>query len=731
MASRSLLFDRWPRFVCRHPWRVIVGALLGIVLCAGLSRAAGGSYTNSFSIPGTEAQHAYSLLTERFPQQSGDSATVVLRAPAGLTDPQIHARVDTLIGELKMLPEVADVSSPDTQPGAIARNGTIAQINVQYAKRANQIQKSSARALVNWRNGATTPDLQVEIGGQIVQAGQRGNIGNNRDTLIGLAAAVVILLIAFGSVVAMGLPIITALIALVSGFALVGILTAFVDVASFTSAFGAMIGLGVGIDYALLIVTRFRQGLAQGMDVDDAVVTASATAGRSVLFAGSTVVIAMLGLWAIGIRFMAYVGTASAIIVGVSIIVALSVLPAILKLVGRRVDALKVPGLSVSVNESATGFGYRLSQVVQRAPLPVLLVSLGLTLLLAAPALRLEIGSSDAGSNPPSDTTRRAYDLLSDGFGPGYNGPILLVARVDTAAGASAVQQLPAALKQIPNVANVTPARFNADKSAATIVVTPATSPQSPATKNLVHTLRQVVAQNLAGGGAQAFAGGSTATFIDLGDQISARLPVFFLSVIGLSILLLMAAFRSVVVPLKAALMNMLSIAAAFGVLVAVFQWGWLGGLIGVTRTGPIETFLPMMMFAVLFGLSTDYEVFLVSRIQEEYLLSGDNREAVARGLSITSRLITAAAAIMGAVFLTFAFGDQRIIKEFGVGLSVAILVDATLIRLLLVPSLMTLLGDANWWFPRWLDRLVPRVSLDAPASPLAPTRERELVEAD
>jgi putative drug exporter of the RND superfamily len=719
--SRSLLFDRWPRFIARHPWRVIGGALACIILFATLAATAGGTLVNTFSIPGTEAQHAYDLLAERFPQQSGDSAIVVVRAPAGLNTPQVHARVDTLVANLTTLPEVSGVVSPYQRPGAVSADGTIAQIGVQYAKRAVDLQKSSAVALVNLRDRASAPDFQVELSGQVVQAGQRGGLGST-ETVIGLIAAVIILLIAFGSVVAMGLPIVTALVALGSGLSLVTLLAAFVHLPSFTTAFGAMIGLGVGIDYSLLIVTRFRQGLARGMGVDDALVTAVATAGRSVLFAGATVVVAMLGLWTVGIPFVSYLGTAAAIIVAMTILVAFTVLPAILRLLGRRVDGLRIPGIRASVNETETGIGYRLSRLIARAPVVVLAVSLGLTLLIAAPALRLQVGSSDAGTNPTSDTTRRAYDLLSEGFGVGYNGTILVAVRVDDPAGVGLVQQLPATLGRVAGVASTSPAQFNAQRTAATIIVTPTTSPQSEQTKDLVHRLRDETARTLAGSPAQAYIGGSVATIIDLGDKVSSRLPFFFLAVIGLSFLLLMAAFRSVLVPLKAALMNLLSIGAAFGVLVAIFQWGWLGGVFGVSKTGPVESFLPMMLFAILFGLSTDYEVFLVSRIHEEYLATGNNSEAVGRGLSATTRLITAAAAIMVAVFISFAFGNQRVIKEFGLGLASAILIDATVIRLLVVPAIMQLLGNANWWFPRWLDRIVPQVSLEAPAAVPMPT---------
>jgi len=580
---------------------------------------------------------------------------------------------------------------------------------------------SSAKALIALAKRQTTSDFQVEAGGSIVRRGEMEPPGQSEA--YGIGAAVVILLIAFGSVAAMGVPILTALLALAAGFMLLGVGASFLKVPSFTPQFSSMIGIGVGIDYALLIVTRYREGLGLGLSVEDAIAKAAATAGRSVAFAGSTVVVAMLGLWAIGIPFVAYVGTAGALVVVLSVVVALVVLPAALSLLGTRIDRWRIPRLTASANESDSGFGYRLSRLVQRAPLAFLLGSLGLLLVLAFPVLRMDLGASDSGNSPTRFTSRRAYDLLSQGFGPGFNGPILVGIRIDDPNAVSQIEQLPGRLQDVPNVAAVSPPRFNEAKSAAVITVIPQTAPQSQKTEDLVHALRRTLAEEISPNVGKPYVGGPTAAFIDVTDRIKSRLLPFFAAVIGLSFLLLMAVFRSILVPLKAAIMNVLSIGAAYGVVVAVFQWGWFSGLIGVHRQGPIESFLPMMLFAVLFGLSMDYEVFLVSRIQEEYLATGSNTESVVRGLSVTTRVISAAAAIMVAVFLSFAFGDQRVIKEFGIGLATAIFVDATLVRLILVPSLMQLLGDANWWFPRWLDRVVPRIGLqEAPV--LAPSRQ-------
>ncbi len=717
----SFLFDTWPRRAARHPWRVIGATVAVLAALIFLSSAYGGQYEDAFSINGTESQAAVDVLQARFPQAAGDTTTVVVHAPGGINDAATRARVDALVADLRALPDVAEVTSPYDEQFAISPDGTIARIDVEHTKKARDLPRSSITALTGLRKRSDAPpEFQVEVGGPTIQRLEHA-AGFGRTELIGISAAIIVLLVAFGSVVAMGLPIVTALLALGMGMLLVSVGARFVPVPSQTSQFGSMIGLGVGIDYALLIVTRFREGLARKLSIEDAIAQAAATAGRSVLFAGVTVVIAMLGLWAVGIQFVAALGTAAAIVVSLAVLIALVVMPAILGLIGRRIDRWRVPLLPTVSYESESGLGYRWSRVIQRAPVPALAVSLGVLLTLAVPLLSIQIGSSDAGNNPEKFTSRRAYDLLSHGFGPGFNGPILIALRIDDARGAETVAALPGRLAQMPGIVKVTEPRFNEDRSAATMMVIPATAPQEQATADLVHDLRRITGEETKGSGATAFVGGNTASFIDIADKIMERLPWLFASVIGLSFLLLMAVFRSVLVPLKAAVMNLLAIGAAYGVVVAVFQWGWFAGPLGVAKTGPIESFLPMFLFAVLFGLSMDYEVFLVSRIREEYLRTRDSTLAVARGLSVTTRLITAAAAIMVAVFLSFALGDERVIKEFGIGLATAIFIDATIVRLVLVPALMQLMGDANWWFPSWLDRIVPRISVDGPSAALEP----------
>ncbi|HEY5624855.1 MAG TPA: MMPL family transporter [Dehalococcoidia bacterium] len=715
--NQSLVFERWPRFAARHPKAVLVTTLALVLLFGCLYIIGRGTFGyEGFRLPGSESQELFDMLAERFPAASGDTATVAVRASAGMSDPQVMSRIEGLVDDLEVLPDVVGVASPYETPAAISADGTIARLTVQYAQRVSEIEDASAHELIDVADRHSTAGFTVEAGGQIVESVEGEAPGQSE--LIGAGAATIILLIAFGSVVAMGLPLVTALIALASGFFLVSVGASYVNMATFTVQFSAMIGIGVGIDYSLLMVTRFRENLEKGYGVDDAIVRASSTAGRAVLFAGGTVLVALLGLWAANISFVGYLGTAAALVVAFAVLAALFVLPAMLKLTGSFIDRWKLPGYSGPIGEGHTGVGYRLSRFVQRFPVPGLVVSLGILLLLSAPVLDLELGTSDAGNNPESYGSRKAYNLLAEGFNPGFNGPLLVGVQIEDAAAVDGVQQMALAVTQADNVAGVSPPVFNEDMSAAVVTVIPDSAPQDAETVALVHDLREAVDAPFAGTESRAFVGGMTALFVDVGDKMEDGLPLFFTAVIGISFFLLMVVFRSVIVPLKAAVMNLLSIGASYGVLVAIFQWGWLGGILNVQREGPIESFMPMTLFAVLFGLSMDYEVFLVSRIREEYLETGDNSEAVARGLSVTTRLITAAAAIMIAVFMSFAISDQRVVKEFGIGLAVAVFLDATLVRLVLVPSLMQIMGNANWWFPKWLDRIVPRIAVDEAVSP-------------
>jgi RND superfamily putative drug exporter len=518
----------------------------------------------------------------------------------------------------------------------------------------------------------------------------------------------------------MGLPILTALLGIGIGFAVEDLISHVLNVPIFAPELLAMIGLGVGIDYALFIVTRYRQGMVEGREPREAAMVAHATSGRAVLFAGCTVIISLCGLFLMNLPFMQ--GLAVSAIAGVVLVMlgALTLLPALLGFSGRAIDRWSLPGRLRSGRPATThSFWYRWSRTVQRHPWRAGLSALAALLLLCVPLFSMRLAFTDAGNDPTSFTTRQAYDLLAKGFGPGFNGPLVLVAQVPAGSGAgdgpAAVGRLDAALSHTPGVAFATPPEFNAAGDAAVIIAYPTTSPEAAPTASLVHTLRDHVVPGAVGGsGVRVLVGGETAAGVDAAKYLSGRLFLVIGGVIILAFLLLMAVFRSVVVPVKAAIVNLLSVGAAYGVMVAVFQWGWGGGLIGIGRTGPIDPWIPLMMFTILFGLSMDYEVFLLSRIREQWLRTGDNSRAVADGLARTARVITAAAAIMICVFGSFVIGDPlRVLKVFGLGLAVAVLLDATLVRMVLVPSAMEVLGKANWYMPRWLDRIVPHLGAE------------------
>ncbi|MFN2590736.1 MAG: MMPL family transporter, partial [Actinomycetota bacterium] len=519
----------------------------------------------------------------------------------------------------------------------------------------------------------------------------------------------------FGSVLAMGLPILTALFGIGIGLSLVLLFANFLSVPNFTPQMASMIGIGVGIDYALFIVTRYRQGLEGGLDPERAVLTAMATAGRAVVFAGVVVVISFLGILLMGFDFVEGLAVGGAATVFVTMVASITLLPAVLGFVGRNIDKLHIPRLRRTERTGRTSGWYRWSRLIQRRPLATGLAGLAVLVALTIPLFSLQLGVADAGNNPESFSSRRAYDLLSEGFGPGFNGRMILAAEINSPADFETLATLAGQLRRTPGVAAVSPPISSPEGNAAVLQLFPTTAPQDVATTELVHRLRDdVIPRATRGTDLHVLVGGLTAIFADFSDQAGERLPTLIAVVIGLSFLLLMAVFRSVVVPLKAAIMNLLSIGASYGVLVAVFQWGWLKDLIGIGRPGPIEAWVPMMLFTILFGLSMDYEIFLLSRIREDFLRTRDNATSAANGVAATGRVITAAAAIMVAVFLSFVLGfDIRQIKLFGLGLAVAVFVDATLVRMVLVPATMELLGNANWWFPRWLSRWVPRIGIE------------------
>jgi len=718
MQHRPGLLARWGAYAARHWGRVLLAWVALVVLLGVLGSTARGRFADDFKLPGTESQAARDLLEERFPQQAGDPATVVMQAPAGFNDPAVKATVEQLIEQFKALPEVVAVASPyDAGSGAISADGAIAFATLQYAGRGIEVAEASVDAMFDLVDGSSTNGLRVEVGGAVVQAGEV--VPPGRSEAIGLAAGAIILLIAFGSVVAMGLPMVTAIFGLGAGLITILLLARVLAMSTFTPAFAAMIGIGVGIDYALLVVTRYREELAHGQPVIEAVSIAVDTAGRAVIFAGTAVAIALLALLVIGIEFVAAIGVAGATVVVASVLVATTLLPALLGMAGTHIDRWSIPAFHAAETQSTSSVWYRLAGAVQRHSMVSALGALVLLLVLAAPVIDMRLGSSDAGNNPETLHSRRAYDLLSEGFGPGFNGPFIIAVDLPTAGAEATLDTLATALANTEGVAFASPPRLSPEGRAAVISVIPAGSPQDASTAELLGRLRDdVIPTAIAGTDVRAYVGGITAAFDDIGDRIAQRLPIFFALVIGLSFLLLMAVFRSIAVPIKAAIMNLLSIGAAYGVLVAIFQWGWFSGFLGTGGAGPIESFLPMMLFAVLFGLSMDYEVFLLSRIRENYVRGMGNSISITQGVTQTARVITAAAAIMVAVFLSFALSEGRIIKEFGIGLGTAIFLDATIVRLVLVPAVMELLGDVNWWFPRWLDRALPSIQIEGAHEP-------------
>ncbi len=710
------MLERLARWSYLHRWRVLGIWFVAAVVAVALGNVAGGDYANNFSLPGSEAQRALDLLKANFPSESGGTADIVFKAPQGVDDPAVQQPMQDYFAKVKALPHVASLTDPyeDTQGAPqISQDGTIAFASVEFTVESQDIPKAEVLKMEDLAGPVKAGGVQVEFGGDAVQSAQQEPPGGTEA--VGLIAAIIILLITFGSVLAMGLPILTALFGILIGVMLVFVFANWISVPNFTAQIAFMIGIGVGIDYSLFIVTRYRQGLHEGREPREATVVALTTAGRAVIFAAIIVVASLLGLLLMGFAFVQGIAVGAAAAVAVTAIASITLLPAMLGFVGRNIDKWHIPRLRRTENVSRQGFWYRWSRLIQRRPIVTGVAGLVALVVFTLPLFSMRLGAADAGNDPTHLTTRRAYDLLSQGFGPGFNGPFLIAASIPGPQGLDVLNQLKTTLEQTPGVAAVTPPFPNEQMNTAVMRVYPTTSPQDAATSDLVKEIRTtVIPQVTQGTEVRAYIDGLTAFFVDFADKIAQRLPVLIGVVILLSFILLMMVFRSLVVPLKAAIMNLLSIGAAYGVIVAVFQWGWGAGLIGVDKKGPIESWVPMMMFTILFGLSMDYEIFLLSRIREEYLRTRDNGLAVANGVASTGRVITAAAAVMIAVFLSFVIGfDLRQIKEIGLGLAVAIFVDATLVRMVLVPSTMELLRDANWWFPKPLQRWVPKIGVE------------------
>ena len=685
------------RVCVRH--RVLVPlawALLSAVLI-GLAVLVPSSASTEFRLPDSESQRAADLLTRAgFGELAAGDGTLVLAAPAGVREPAVRAAVTDLVRRMNEVPGV-HVSDPYAPPaGRISADGQVASAELSLGRADAPELAERAAEIRRIRDETRVPGLTVELAGDDFAEGTAGGLAEG----VGLLAAAVILLMAFGSLIAAGLPLLVAVVGVGCGAALLVLLRHVVAMPDYAVYVTVMIGLGVGIDYALLVVTRYRAALARGAEVSAAVVEAMATAGRSVLFAGATVVLAVSGMLFLGPELGGGLALAAAGGVLMVMLAALTLLPALLGLVGTRIDRFGLPHRRDTAVDRPT-LSHRWSRIVQRRPWPMALAALGLLALLTAPIVDLRLGWSDAGNRPVSDTTRRAYDLLSGAFGPGANGPLLLVAAPED--GAPPVPGLQAVVDEVartPGVAAVSPVTPTPDGTAAVAVVLPTSGPQDEATTELVHRLRDHVLPAATDGRTRVLVTGANAASIDFAELTARRLPWLVGAVLLASLLLLVGVFRSVLVPLKAVAVNLLSVGAAYGVVVAVFQWGWLGQLVGLGRGGPVDAWVPVMLFVVVFGLSMDYEVFLLSRIREEYLRTRDNTRAVAEGLARTARVITAGAAIMVCVFATFGAFDERALKTIGIGLATAVLVDATVVRLVLVPAAMQLLGDRNWWWP-------------------------------
>ncbi len=763
------MLARIGRWSFRKPWLALAVWVVAFVAVLGTAGAVGSAFEAAFEVPDSEASDGFDTLNERFDGfGAGQPASIVYRAPQGVDDPAVMEPMQALFDEVALMDDVTLVS-PYTPQGAaqISPDGTIAYAQLTLAETIDQTQAAEL--------GIEIHDQLPEIDGVTIEVGgaMLAEFEPPESELIGLAFAVVVLIVAFGSVLAMGLPIGTAIFGVGIGIGLISLISRFIAMPDFAIQLGAMIGLGVGIDYALFIVTRYREGLHAGLTPLDAAGVAIDTAGRAVLFAGTTVVISLLGMVIIGLAFITGLGVGASVTVLITMLASVTLLPAFLGFVGDRIEVTRLghlfaavllalgllgTGLSLSwapylllaavamfvitwlipplrrelpvrepqpIRES---IWYRWSRLIQAQPWAFAIGGTALLLVLAAPLASLRLGFSDEGNYSEETTTRRAYDLLAEGFGPGSNGPFLAVMEINSPADLQAAVGVSEAIAADPGVAHaqgpIPNAEDPAEATAALIQIVPTTSPQDVETETLVKRLRNdVVPAAIAGTDLTVDITGGVPVNIDFTSYLQQRIPVFFAAVLGLSFLLLMMVFRSLLVPLKAVIMNMLSIAAAYGLVVAIFQWGWFGSIFGI-EPAPIEPFIPMMMFAIVFGLSMDYEVFLLSRIKEEFDRTGDAINSVADGLAATARVISAAAAIMVVVFGAFLLEDDRILKLFGVGLASAVFFDATLVRMLLVPATMELLGAKNWWLPDWLDRILPSINVEGPAHDELPLDE-------
>ena len=701
---------RLAELACRRRGRMLLGWIVAAVVIIGVGSSLAGEFEADYDTPNSESKAASDLTKQRFDGYSGQEIYAVWKAPGGVDTPEVRQRIDRFLAQAEKVEHVSRHT-----PIRVSENGQIATTTLPMTVPGWEMKKEQGEQLIDAAEANDGDGLEIQLGGDPIYVAQ----SQSSPEGLGFLGAAIVLLIAFGSVVAAGLPLAIALIGLgISSGGLIALLANVIDVPDWTTAVSGLIGIGVGIDYSLLVLTRFRSALDDGKSRHDAIVESVTTAGRSVIIAGATVVIAVLGLCLTGLSYMYGVAISTSLAVLVMMAASISLLPALLAYVGPRVDRLRLPLIGrrrrIQTSGAHQSPAARWSHMVQRRPWPYAIVATAILLALAAPALGMRLGFPDAGNDPPDTMTRHAYDLNTEGFGAGTNGPIVIAADMPGPDSRPAVEQFADNLRGDDDVAFVPDPVFNEAGDAAIVTVIPDSSPQDEATSDLVNRLRDdTIPQQLGDTGVTAHVGGVTAALEDQSEYMKGRLPVFVLGVVGLSFLLLLVAFHSPLISLKAGIMNLLSVSAAYGVMTVAANGGGLSKAIGIDHEVPIAPFMPVMMFAILFGLSMDYEVFLISRIREEYLKDGNTRRAIADGLAKTARVITAAAAIMVVVFLAFLAAPDVFLKLFGIGLATAIFLDATLVRLVLVPAVMQMLGDKNWWIPGWLEKVLPSLDVE------------------
>ena len=708
------------RWCFRHRKLVLTLWLVALVSFLAADIGAKPAYSSQFQLPGTDSARALSILQASFTAASGEADQIVLQARHGTLDsPAVAAEAKTMLARVAKLPGVTTVASPFSAAGSaqMNRSRTTAFATVTWDTQAQDLSSAEIGRLIDTAKAAQSPALQVELGGQAIESVEP--VIALDSTALGVLFALIVLVILFGALLAAVIPIMTALVAIGIGLAFTGLMSHVLAVPSFVPILGVLLGLGVGIDYALFIITRHRNGLRAGRSIEDSAAHAASTAGRAVLLAGLTVCIALLGQFALGVPVLYGVAITGAATVALTMLASLTLLPAFLgffgvKVLGRR-ERRRLAQSGPVTEDVAAGFWFRWSKSIERQPALRALVALAVIAVVAVPVFSLRLGLNDAGSDAPGTTTRLAYDLLAKGFGPGFNGPLQLVTTIRSPAGLAWFEKVVHAASTQQGVVAVTAPRVSPSGKAAVALVYPGIAPQAAQTSALLHTLRDhIIPAAEAGSGLHVLVGGVTAADDDFSAILASKLPLFIAVVVVLAFLLLMAVFRSLLIPAVASVMNLLSVGAALGIMNAVFTWGWGASILGISRTGPVDVAVPVIMFSVLFGLSMDYEVFLISRMREEWILSHDNGRAVTKGQAETGRVITAAALIMILVFLSFLLGGNIVIQEFGIGLAGAIIIDAFLVRTIIVPALMHLAGNANWWIPDWLDRVLPHVTMEA-----------------